>query len=124
MDRCLRVNSPRQLYKPYFGSTQRPSSPGLLATNGVEQIGDTVSLTKRGIELPRESDMAVRMIDVAPADREWDRRRVILSGIINRYHWSGFLQVEGEIDTTCCCLRYTLHPEPRDLRSHLESKTG
>ena len=36
MDRCLRVNSPRQLYKPYFGSTQRPSSPGLLATNGVE----------------------------------------------------------------------------------------
>ena len=113
MDRCLRVNSPRQLYKPYFGSTQRPSSPGLLATNGVEQIGDTVSLMKRGIELPRESDMAVRMIDVAPADREWDRR-VILSGIINRYYWSGFLQVEGEIDTTCCCLRYTLHPEPRD----------
>ena len=48
--------------------------------------------------MPRESDMAVRMIDVAPADREWDRR-VILSGIINRYYWSGFLQVEGEIDT-------------------------
>ena len=123
MDRCLRVNSPRQLYKPYFGSTQRPSSPGLLATNGVEQIGDTVSLMKRGIELPRESNMAVRMIDVAPADREWDRR-VILCGIFNRYCWSGFLQVEGEIDTTGCCLRYTLHPEPRDLRSHLESKTG
>ena len=73
MDQCLRVNSPRQLYKPYFGSTQRPSSPGLLATNDVEQIGDTVSLMKRGIELPRESDMAVRMMDVAPADREWDR---------------------------------------------------
>ena len=67
--------------------------------------------------------MAVRMIDVAPADREWDRR-VILCGISKRYCWSGFLQVEGEIDTTCCCLRYTLHPKPRDLRSHLESKTG
>ena len=40
--------------------------------------------------MPRESDMAVRMIDVAPADREWDRR-VILSGILNRYYWSGFL---------------------------------
>ena len=39
-------------------------------------------LLKRGIELPRESDMAVRMIDVAPADREWDRR-VILCGILN-----------------------------------------
>ena len=42
--------------------------------------------------------MAVRMIDVAPADREWDRR-VILSGISNRYCWSGFLQVEGSTDT-------------------------
>ena len=98
MDQGLRVNSPRQLYKPYFGSTQRPSSPGLLAANGVEQIGDTVSLVKRGIELPQESDMGVRMIDVAPADREWDRR-VILSGIINRYYWTGFLQVKGSIDT-------------------------
>ena len=71
--------------------------------------------------------MAVRMIDVAPADREWDRR-VILSGINNRYYWSGFLQVEGEIDTAygtkSSAWRYTLHLEPRDLRSHLESKTG
>ena len=118
MDRCLRVNSPRQLYKPYFGSTQRPSSSGLLAMNGVEQIGGTVSLMKRGIELPRESDMAVKMIDVAPADREWDRR-AILCGIFNRYCWSGFLQVEGLIDTAYgtkgSAWRYTLHPEPRDF---------
>jgi len=65
--------------------------------------------------------MAVRMMDVAPADREWDRR-VILCGISKRYCWSGFLQVEGEIDTAYgtngLCLavawRYTLHPEPRD----------
>ena len=42
--------------------------------------------------------MAVRMIDVAPADREWDRR-VILCGISKRCHWSDFLQVEGSIDT-------------------------
>ena len=42
--------------------------------------------------------MAVRMIDVAPTDREWDRR-VFLSSILNRYYWSCFLQVEGSIDT-------------------------
>ena len=42
--------------------------------------------------------MAVRMIDLAPADREWDSR-IILCGKSNRYYWPGFLQVEGEIDT-------------------------
>ena len=43
-----------------------------------------------GIELPWESNMAVRMIDVAPADREWDRRSHSCN-IVNRYYWDGIL---------------------------------
>ena len=31
------------------------------------------SLLDRGIELPQERDMAVRMIDVPAAGRDWDR---------------------------------------------------
>ena len=37
------------------------------------------SLLDRGIELPQERDMAVRMIDVPAAGRDWDR------GGSNRY---------------------------------------
>ena len=43
--------------------------------------------------------MAVRMIDVAPADREWDHGSHPCS-IVNRRYLSGFLQVKGAIDTT------------------------
>jgi len=72
--------------------------------------------------------MAVRMIDVAPADREWDRR-VILCGISNRYCWSGFLQVEGEIDTAYGTKRQRLavYPPSRAQRFEItscKSKTG
>ena len=56
-------------------------------------------LLDRGIELPQESDMAVRVIDVATPGRDWDRAR----------------------DNRCCMrtgrrnrMRYTLHSVPRD----------
>ena len=73
--------------------------------------------------------MAVRMIDVAPADREWDRR-VILCGISKRYCWSGFLQVEGEIDTahgTKGVVLLAVYPPSRAQRFEItscKSKTG
>ena len=56
-------------------------------------------LLDRGIELPQESDMAVRVIDVATPGRDWDCAR----------------------DNRCCMrtgrrnrMRYTLHSVPRD----------
>ena len=60
------MKSPRQLYNPSFGSKQRPPSPGFLATNDAKlRIGKTYRL-KRGIELPQESDMAVRVDEWVP----------------------------------------------------------
>ena len=71
------MKSPRQQYNPSFGSKQRPPSPGFLATNDVKctRVAYGSLLLDRGIELPQESDMAVRVIDVATPGRDWDRVR-------------------------------------------------
>ena len=74
------MNASRQLYRTSFGSTQRPPSPGFLATNDVKcTYALRGPLLDRGIELPQERDMAVRMIDVPTAGRARDR------GEIDRY---------------------------------------